>query len=177
MLLKRKINLGHSLGYQVSSCTLWWYSLCRGWLLYETCRQAKGRSKVERYDVEGEGRTKSRDIPAPDANAESVLSMEKKAGQFNFRNEKFNPRQEESTFGFPIKAPRPRDGDEVISGRERTLHQNTSHSGPLVQRVARDEVGKNMNNAPTIPTTSGSSRRSILRNERCSTDVQICSIN
>lgn len=84
--------------------------------------------------------------------------MQKKAGQCSFRNEKFNPRQEESTSGFRIKPPRPQAGDDVISGRERTLYQNTSHAGPLVQRAPRDEVGKSMKDAPMIPTTSGSSR-------------------
>ncbi|KAK1389310.1 putative serine/threonine-protein kinase [Heracleum sosnowskyi] len=130
----------------------------------DAIRQAKGRSKVERYDVQGEGTSKSRAMAAPDANAESVFSIEKKMGQCNFRNEKFNPRQEESASGFSIKPPRPRAGDEVICRRERTLHQNTSHytshSGPLVQRAARDEVGKNMNYAPKIPSNSVSSRMS-----------------
>lgn len=45
-------------------------------LSLETCRQAKGRSKVERCDVEGEGTSKPRANPAPDAKAESGLSME-----------------------------------------------------------------------------------------------------
>ncbi|KAK1389307.1 hypothetical protein POM88_017485 [Heracleum sosnowskyi] len=86
--------------------------------------------------------------------------VQKKAGQCSFRNEKIDPRQEESTSGFPIKLPRPQAGDDTVSGRERTLYHNTSHFGPLVQRAARDEVGKNMNDAPTIPTTSGSSQLS-----------------
>ncbi|KAK1389308.1 putative serine/threonine-protein kinase [Heracleum sosnowskyi] len=42
----------------------------------EAIRQTKGRSEVERCDVEGEGTSKIRAVPAPDANAESVLSME-----------------------------------------------------------------------------------------------------
>lgn len=41
-----------------------------------TCRQAEGGHKGKRHDVEGEGTTESQAIPAPDANAESVLSIE-----------------------------------------------------------------------------------------------------
>lgn len=89
--------------------------------------------------------------------SEKQKFVQKKAGQFNFRNEKFNSRREESTSQFPIKPPRPQ-GDEVISGGERTLGQKTSHCGLLVQQAARDEVGKNMNDAPMFPTTSGSSK-------------------
>ncbi|KAE8731762.1 Cyclin-dependent kinase C-1 [Hibiscus syriacus] len=46
---------------------------------------------------------------APDANAELVLSMQKRQGQPNSksRSEKFNPHPEEVASGFPIDPPRP----------------------------------------------------------------------
>ncbi|KAL8087801.1 hypothetical protein AgCh_037809 [Apium graveolens] len=43
---------------------------------------------------------------------------------------------------------------------EITLHHKTSHSGLLVQRASRAEVGKYIGDAPMSLTTSGSSRLS-----------------
>lgn len=52
------------------------YFLTSPFLFLGTCRQAAGGNKGSRYDVERKVKRESRAVPAPDANAELVLSMQ-----------------------------------------------------------------------------------------------------
>uniref|UniRef100_A0A5B6YXR8 Protein kinase domain-containing protein n=1 Tax=Davidia involucrata TaxID=16924 RepID=A0A5B6YXR8_DAVIN len=142
----------------------------------EARRQAAAGNKGHRYDLEKRGTRESRAIPAPDANAELVLSMQKRQGQSNSksRSEKFNPHQEEIASGFPIDPPRPSQAVEEPSIDPQHLHKRASHSGPLVHRAAWAKAGKNMDEAPKISTgvdlstMSGlvAARRSLFSEER-----------
>ncbi|CAK9162571.1 unnamed protein product [Ilex paraguariensis] len=146
---------------------------CTDNLLIGGCRQAACGSKGHRYDLERRGTRESRAIPAPDANAELVLSMKKRQGQSNSksRSELFNPHAEEVASGFPIDPPRPSQAvEEAIDDPQRHLHKRASHSGPLVKRAAWVKSGKNVEDAPKmsngadLSTMSGlvAARRALL---------------
>ncbi|CAN1317448.1 Probable serine/threonine-protein kinase At1g54610 [Linum perenne] len=138
-------------------------------------RQGAAGSKGHRHDTERRGVRESRAVPAPDANAELAVSMQKRQGQSNSksRSEMFNPHQEEVASGFPIDPPRP---SQVVEASEPRGHQQKrgSHSGPLTQRAAWAKTGKNPDEAPkicnggdmsTIPGLVGG-RMSLLSEER-----------
>ncbi|KAM7492584.1 hypothetical protein LguiA_035505 [Lonicera macranthoides] len=144
----------------------------------EARRQSAAGSKGHRHDVDRRGGTReSRAIPAPNANAELALSMQKRQGQSNSRSEKFNPHQEEAASGFPIDPPRPSSQaieeatDDDPHGQ---IHKRASHSGPLVHRAAWAKVGKNTEDAPKLSTGNDLSsmsglvaaRRSLLTADR-----------
>lgn len=121
----------------------------------EARRQAAAGGKGLKHDPERRGAKESRAIPAPEANAELVLSMQKRQGHSNSRSEKFNPHQEESASGFPIDPPRPSQAaaEETPNDPQGQLHKRaSSHSGPLVQRAAWAKVGKKMEDAPKFST-------------------------
>lgn len=139
----------------------------------EARRQAAGGNKGPRYDVERKVKRESRAVPAPDANAELVLSMQKRRGQSNSRSEKFP--QEEVASGFPIEPPRPSQAvEEEVNDPQRNLHKRASHSGPLVHRASWTKVGKNMEDPPKISTGAELSsvnslvaaRRSLISEDR-----------
>ncbi|CAK9183006.1 unnamed protein product [Ilex paraguariensis] len=142
----------------------------------ESRRHAAGGSKGHRYDLEKCGTRESRAIPAPDANAELVLSMQKRQGQPNSksRSEMFNPHQEEVASGFPIDPPRPSQAIEEASNDSQGHHKRASHSGPLVNRAAWMKAGKNMEDVPKmstgadLSTMSGlvAARRSLVSEDR-----------
>ncbi|KAK9269193.1 hypothetical protein L1049_000962 [Liquidambar formosana] len=143
----------------------------------EARRQGAAVSKGQRLDLERRGTRESRAIPAPDANAELVLSMQKRQGQSNCksRSEKFNPHPEEVASGFPIDPPRPSQVIEEASVDHQGHHpKRASHSGPLVHRAAWAKGGKNPDDAPKISTGADLStmpglvapRRSLLSEER-----------
>ncbi|KAI3769272.1 hypothetical protein L6452_00373 [Arctium lappa] len=129
----------------------------------EARRQAVAGGKVHRPDPERRGVRESRAIPAPEANAELVVSMQKRQGQSYSRSEKFNPQQEESASGFPIDPPRPSQAEEE---QNNNLHKRASHSGPLVQRAAWSKVGKKID--PNSSDLSGplAARKSMLCEDR-----------
>lgn len=52
------------------------YFVTSAFLFLQTFRQAAGGNKGPRYDVERKVKRESRAVPAPDANAELVLSMQ-----------------------------------------------------------------------------------------------------
>ncbi|KAK2968447.1 hypothetical protein RJ640_004453, partial [Escallonia rubra] len=141
----------------------------------EARRLTAAGSKGHRNDHERRGARESRAIPAPDANAELVQSMQKRQGQSNSRSEKFNPHQEESASGFPIDPPRPSQAvEEATNDPHGHLQKRASHSGPLVHRAAWAKVGKNMEEAqkfltrPDLSTMSGlvAARRGLLSDDR-----------
>ncbi|KAH7431680.1 hypothetical protein KP509_08G060900 [Ceratopteris richardii] len=69
----------------------------------------------------------SKAVPAPDANAESAISIQKRRlsshAASKSKSEKFNPKQDDSAVGFPIDPPRPA---ETIGGT--TAHTVLVHS-------------------------------------------------
>lgn len=135
----------------------------------EARRQAAAGNKGHRYDPERRGGRESRAVPAPDANAELALSMQKRQGHANSksRSEKFNPNQEEVASGFPIDPPRPSQAIEEASiDPHGHIHKRASHSGPLVHRAAWSKAAKNMEEAPKISTGADLSMISSLVSAR-----------
>lgn len=142
----------------------------------EARRQGATGSKGQRPGVEKRGTRESQAIPAPDANAELVLSMQKRQSQSNSksRSELFNPHQEEVASGFPIDPPRPSQVEEASVDLQSHHSKRASHSGPLVHRAAWAKSGKNLDDAPKISTGADLSsmsglvaaRRSLLSDER-----------
>ncbi|KAK2639024.1 hypothetical protein Ddye_026819 [Dipteronia dyeriana] len=120
----------------------------------EARRQGAAGSKGQRLDLERRGTRESRAIPAPDANAELVLSMQKRQNHSNSksRSEKFNPHPEEVASGFPIDPPRPSQVIESSADRQGHHPKRASHSGPLAHRAAWGKPGKNPDDAPKIST-------------------------
>ncbi|KAG2681871.1 hypothetical protein I3760_11G163900 [Carya illinoinensis] len=120
----------------------------------EARRQGVAGSRGQRLDLERRGTRESRAIPAPDANAELVLSMQKRQGQSNSksRSEKFNPHLEEVASGFPIDPPRPSQAVEGSIEPQEHHHKRASHSGPLAHRAAWAKAGKNLEDAAKIST-------------------------
>ncbi|CAN0858566.1 Probable serine/threonine-protein kinase At1g09600 [Linum grandiflorum] len=138
-------------------------------------RQGAVVSKGQRQDTERRGMRESRAVPAPDANAELAVSLQKRQGQSNTksRSEMFNPHPEEVASGFPIDPPRPSQVVEASEPRGHH-HKRGSHSGPLTQRAAWAKNGRNPEEAPkicnggdvsTIPGLVGA-RKSLLSEDR-----------
>ncbi|KAK9016720.1 hypothetical protein V6N11_079214 [Hibiscus sabdariffa] len=130
----------------------------------EARRQGTAGTKVPRPDLERRATRESRAIPAPDANAERVLSMQKRQSQSNSksRSEKFNPHPEEVASGFPIDPPRPSHVIEPNADAQRNHHKRACHSGPLAHRAAWAKSGKNLDDAPKISTRADLSMMSGL---------------
>ncbi|XP_030489872.2 probable serine/threonine-protein kinase At1g54610 [Cannabis sativa] len=136
----------------------------------EARRQGAAGNKGQRPDPERRTR-ESRAIPAPDANAELVVSMQKRCqSNSKSRSEKFNPHPEEVASGFPIDPPRPSQAVEVSVDQQSFNHKRASHSGPLAHRAAWAKTSKNTDEAPKVSvggdlsTMSGlvAARRSLL---------------
>ncbi|XP_057728508.1 probable serine/threonine-protein kinase At1g54610 [Arachis stenosperma] len=144
----------------------------------EARRQGAAGNKGQKHDHERRGARESRAVPAPDANAELVSSMQKRQSYANSqsRSEKFNPHPEEVASGFPIDPPRPSQAAEVSADPQVHQHKRASHSGPLTHRAAWAKAGKNQDDAPKISmggggdlsTISGlvAARRSMLSDDR-----------
>ncbi|KAK9674107.1 hypothetical protein RND81_12G211600 [Saponaria officinalis] len=133
----------------------------------EARRQGPARSRGQRADPEKVAK-ESLAIPAPDANAELVLSMQKRQGSTKSRSEMFNNHQEEVASGFPFEPTRaPQAIEDPGTNRQAHQQKRVSHSGPLVHQAAWAKAGKNLDDAPKVSTgadLSGSmaSRRSLL---------------
>ncbi|KAL8167333.1 hypothetical protein V2J09_008832 [Rumex salicifolius] len=104
----------------------------------EEARRAAG-NKGHKADLERKASRESRAVPAPDANAELAVSMQKRQVNQNSRSrsEKFNPQQEDIASGFPMEPPRPSHG--IDQGKS---HKKASHSGPLAHHKNTDEAPK-----------------------------------
>uniref|UniRef100_A0A453ED53 Protein kinase domain-containing protein n=1 Tax=Aegilops tauschii subsp. strangulata TaxID=200361 RepID=A0A453ED53_AEGTS len=76
----------------------------------------------------------SKAVPAPDANAELVSSLQKRQAQANTksRSEMFNPCKEDSASGFPIEPPSSTHIIELSGDSKHVYPTRTFHSGPLV---------------------------------------------
>ncbi|CAO2833397.1 unnamed protein product [Amaranthus hypochondriacus] len=143
----------------------------------EEARRQGAASRAHRGDPEKRGTKESRAIPAPDANAELAVSMQKRQAQSNSksRSEKFNSHQEEVASGFPMEPPRASQAVEESSiSRQENHFKRASHSGPLVNPFAWAKAGKNLDEAPKmsngadLSTISGpvAARRSFLSEEK-----------
>ncbi|KAJ6752062.1 hypothetical protein OIU85_002481 [Salix viminalis] len=130
----------------------------------EARRQGAAGSKGQKPGMERRGQRESRAVPAPDANAELVLSMQKRHGQSNSksRSEKFNPHPEEVASGFPIDPPRPSQAAESNMDPQGHQHKRASHSGPLSHCAAWAKAGRNPGDAPKIYTGADLSTMSSL---------------
>ncbi|KAL2472824.1 Protein kinase superfamily protein [Forsythia ovata] len=143
----------------------------------EARRQVAAGNKGQRHDLDRRGPRQSRAVPAPNANAELVSSMQKRQGQSNSksRSEMFSSHPEEVASGFPIDPPRPSQAvEEASNDSQGNIHKRASHSGPLVNRAAWAKAGKNTEDAPKILTGADLSamsglvaaRKSMLSEER-----------
>ncbi|XXG67639.1 hypothetical protein AAC387_Pa06g0936 [Persea americana] len=142
----------------------------------EARRQSALGGKMHRVDQERKGPRESRAVPAPDANAELPLSLQKRQGQSNSksRSEKFS-HQEEVASGFPIDPPRQTHAlEEASEDSQGRFRNRASHSGPLVHRSAWTKARKNEDDAPKISTGADLSalsglvaaRRNLLSDDR-----------
>ncbi|GJN38026.1 hypothetical protein PR202_gb27033 [Eleusine coracana subsp. coracana] len=109
----------------------------------ELRRQGAAGGKHHKHDPERRSR-ESRAVPAPDANAELVSSLQKRQAQANTksRSEMFNPSKEDSASGFRIE---PLRQTPVIESSEDSRHAyptRTFHSGPLVNQNNPSKAGR-----------------------------------
>ncbi|XP_010500934.1 PREDICTED: probable serine/threonine-protein kinase At1g54610 [Camelina sativa] len=120
----------------------------------EESRRQVGGNRDQRHQ-ERRGTKESRAIPAPDANAELVTSMQKRQSQSTnrSRSEKFNPHPEEVASGFPIDPPRP-SSQAFEPNRESQgniiPHKRASHSGPLSRRSASAKGRRNYQDSQKV---------------------------
>ncbi|GMI85323.1 hypothetical protein like AT1G53050 [Hibiscus trionum] len=116
----------------------------------EARRQRTAGTKDQRPELDRRATRETRAIPAPDANAELVLSMQKRQNQSNSKScsEKFNPHPEEVASGFPIDPPRPSQAVESNADSHGNHHKRGSHSGPLTHRTAWAKSWKNQDDLP-----------------------------
>ncbi|KAL9255347.1 putative serine/threonine-protein kinase [Drosera capensis] len=120
----------------------------------EARRQGLAGHKGNRLDLERKPARESRAIPAPEANAELVVSMQKRHAQSNSksRSEMFNSHPEESASGFPMEPPRPSQTIEQEVNTQDNNHKRASHSGPLVYQAAWAKAGRHIDDAPKLST-------------------------
>ncbi|VVB00376.1 unnamed protein product [Arabis nemorensis] len=121
----------------------------------EESRRQVGGNRDQRHQ-ERRGTKESRAIPAPDANAELVASMQKRQSQSTnrSRSEKFNPHPEEVASGFPIDPPRPSsqafEPNRESQGNIIIPHKRASHSGPLTRRSASAKGRRNYQDSQKV---------------------------
>ncbi|KAK8638274.1 hypothetical protein V6N13_136710 [Hibiscus sabdariffa] len=144
----------------------------------EARRQRAAGTKGQRPELDRRATRESRAVPAPDANADLVLSMQKRQNQSNSksRSEKFSPHPEEVASGFHKDPPRPSQAIEPNADAHGNHHKRSFHSGPLTHQAAWAKSGKNWDNPPKILTGANLSvmsglvaaRRSSLISEEAS---------
>ncbi|KAI3964645.1 hypothetical protein MKX01_020462 [Papaver californicum] len=117
----------------------------------EEARRLKAAGyKGRKCDLERKVPGECRANPGPDANAELVLSIQKRQGHLSTksRSEKFNPNQEEVASGFPMCPPRQSQAAEDMRQDQQGIHKRASHSGRLVHQTAWAK--KNQDEAPKV---------------------------
>ncbi|KAG8479447.1 hypothetical protein CXB51_029198 [Gossypium anomalum] len=140
----------------------------------EEARRRVAGTKGLRPDLDRRATRESRAVPAPDANAELVMSMQKRQSNSKSRSEKFNPHPEEVASGFPIDPPRPSQAIESNADLQGNHPKRASHSGPLAHRAAWAKSGKNLDDAPKISTGADLSMMSGLVAPRTSLAFDDC---
>ncbi|ONM28835.1 hypothetical protein ZEAMMB73_Zm00001d039425 [Zea mays] len=115
-------------------------------------RQGVTGGKQHKHDPERRTR-ESRAVPAPEANAELVSSLQKRQAQANTRSrsEMFNPCKEDSASGFRIEPPRPTPVTESSEDPQRAYPTRIFHSGPLVNQSQPSKAGGGKNGEPQVP--------------------------
>ncbi|CAL4958820.1 unnamed protein product [Urochloa decumbens] len=118
----------------------------------EARRQGVAGGKQHKHDPERRTR-ESRAVPAPDANAELVSSLQKRQAQTNTRSrsEMFNPCKEDSASGFRIEPPRPTPVTESSEDIQRAYPTRIFHSGPLVNQNNPSKGGGVKNGELQVP--------------------------
>ncbi|KAL5670892.1 hypothetical protein ACJX0J_015198, partial [Zea mays] len=118
----------------------------------EARRQGVTGGKQHKHDPERRTR-ESRAVPAPEANAELVSSLQKRQAQANTRSrsEMFNPCKEDSASGFRIEPPRPTPVTESSEDPQRAYPTRIFHSGPLVNQSQPSKAGGGKNGEPQVP--------------------------
>nr|CAB3471836.1 unnamed protein product [Digitaria exilis] len=136
----------------------------------EARRQGVAGGKQHKHDPERRTR-ESRAVPAPDANAELVSSLQKRQAQANTRSrsEMFNPCKEDSASGFRIEPPRPTPVTESSEDSQRAYPTRIFHSGPLVNQNQASKGGGVKNGDIQVPGAVNhpvvASTRSSLRSD------------
>ncbi|KAH1108768.1 hypothetical protein J1N35_012536 [Gossypium stocksii] len=118
----------------------------------EARRQGAAGTKGQKPELDRRTTGESQAIPAPDGNAELVLSM-----QVTYDlswSEKFNPHPEEVASGFPIDPPRPSQAVASNGDADGNCQKRASHSGPLAHRAAWMNSGNNLDDAPKFSTAT-----------------------
>uniref|UniRef100_A0A1D1XQR9 [RNA-polymerase]-subunit kinase n=1 Tax=Anthurium amnicola TaxID=1678845 RepID=A0A1D1XQR9_9ARAE len=133
----------------------------------EARRQGAITGKVSRPDIERKGPRESRAIPAPDANAELALSIQKRQGQPNSksRSEKFSTQHEDVASGFPIE-PRPGPVVEAAEDSQSHFPNRASYSGPLVHRDQWAKARKDDETPKALAVTNLSALAGIMEARR-----------
>uniref|UniRef100_A0AA96NG63 [RNA-polymerase]-subunit kinase n=1 Tax=Phyllostachys edulis TaxID=38705 RepID=A0AA96NG63_PHYED len=133
----------------------------------EARRQGIAGGKQHKFDPERRTR-ESRAVPAPDANAELVSSLQKRQAQANTksRSEMFNPCKEDSASGFPIEPPRPTHIIESSEDSQRVYPTRTFHSGPLVNQNHPSKAGRSKNGELHVPGVANPSNFPVVVSTR-----------
>ncbi|KAJ9562901.1 hypothetical protein OSB04_008061 [Centaurea solstitialis] len=102
----------------------------------EARRQRAEGGKGQKIDKESRGAREPRAVPAPDANAELVASMQRRNERANSksRSEYFNRNKDDTASGFPIEQPRlsSHHTKEARNDMDLPPPMRESYSGPLV---------------------------------------------
>lgn len=121
----------------------------------ELRRQGAAGGRGQRVDQGTGGPKLPRGIPAPNANAELVTSVQRRQGNSDSqsRSEVFKPYQEEPAWGFPINPPRrTQDVKEVGKALMDRNHRGASHSGPLIPGVRLTKTGNRYDDSSIVST-------------------------
>ncbi|TVU22756.1 hypothetical protein EJB05_32474 [Eragrostis curvula] len=118
----------------------------------ELRRQGAAGGKHHKHDPEKRSR-ESRAVPAPEANAELVSSLQKRQAQANTRSrsEMFNPNKEDSASGFRIEPLRQTPVIESSEDSQRVYSTRTFHSGPLVNQNNPSKAGRGKSGELQVP--------------------------
>ncbi|KAG4186098.1 hypothetical protein ERO13_A08G021108v2 [Gossypium hirsutum] len=127
----------------------------------EARRQGAAGTKGQKLELDRRTTGESQAIPAPDADAELVSSMQvirpildSVLNITKSRSEKFNPHPEEVASGFPIGPSRPSQAVASNADADGNCQKRASHSGPLAHRAAWMNSGNNLDDAPKFSTAA-----------------------
>ncbi|KAI3499097.1 hypothetical protein L1887_34890 [Cichorium endivia] len=102
----------------------------------EEARRQRAECKGQKAEKESRGPRDPRAIPAPDANAELIASMQRRQDRTNSksRSEYFTRNKDDTASGFPIENPRPShySKDSINDSEPPQPPMRESYSGPLV---------------------------------------------
>ncbi|KAK1388883.1 putative serine/threonine-protein kinase [Heracleum sosnowskyi] len=126
----------------------------------EEARRLGAGIKDDKVERDTRGSKDSRAVPAPDANAELAMSLQKR-GRSNpkTRSEQFNRHKDEAASGFPIDPPRATHALKEVRKEQMEQPANrASYSGPLVPGVGWTKAAKKHEAMPVVlPRTNLSS--------------------